>query len=125
MNIRRKLEVSRQAHSEIQAELKCSNMAMWRALSFQKKTIGTAMSKRIIKMAKDRGGRVMVTLPECETIHTHDHHMVQTFSNGAVLDIHVPTGECKVTHNGKEIKTLTLVTIPELEQLQEEIAQWK
>lgn len=64
----------------------------------------------------------MVTLPECETIHTHDHHMIQPFSNGAVLDIYMPTGECKVTYKGKVLRTLTIITIPELEKLQLEIA---
>lgn len=83
------------------------------------------LARRIQKMARMKGAYTQVIAPECETIHIDDKRMVQFFENGAFLEIEKSTGECKVTHNGKEVRTITLAAIPELEQLQEEIAQWK
>jgi hypothetical protein len=119
MKIKRHLEVSTKTRREIQDSLKCSNMAMWRALSFQVKT---DLSRRIRKMATERGAEVMVTLPECETIHTYDGKMVQTFPNGTTITVEMKTERCIVEKNGKIIREMGRMSIPEFEALQAEVA---
>lgn len=94
-------------------------MAMWRALSFQVKT---DLSRRIRKMATERGAEVMVTLPECETIHTYDGKMVQTFPNGMTITVEMKTERCIVEKNGKIIREMGRMSIPEFEALQAEVA---
>ena len=51
--------------------------------------------------------------------------MVQVFGNGAVLEVTMQTGHCIVTHHDKVVKEVEVLTIPQLEQLQHEIAQLK
>lgn len=113
------IEVSEDLRTKLMKIFNCSKMTIWRAL-FYKQDNGN--NPKIRHYALNNGGVLMVKAPACETIHTHDHRMIQTFPNEVILNIHMPTGECKVTHKGKELRTLTLVTIPELEQLQAEVA---
>lgn len=115
------IEVSEDLRTKLMKIFNCSKMTIWRALFFKQ---DKGLNPKIRHYALNNGGVLMTKAPAVETIHTYDHHMVQTFPNGAVLDIHMPTGECKVTHNGKEVRMLTIVTIPELEQLQEEIEKY-
>lgn len=79
----------------------------------------------IRRTAIEHGAKVMVEALECETIHTSNGKMIQTFENGAVLEVAMHTGHCIVTHHDKVVKEVEVLTIPQLEQLQHEIAQLK
>jgi hypothetical protein len=119
MQPKRHLEVSSEARREIQKALKCSHMAMWRALFLNLKT---DLSRRIRKMAKEKGAVNMITLPEFETIHTYDGKMIQTFPNGVVITVVMETEDCIVEKDTKIIRRVEKIRISELEKLQLEVA---
>lgn len=61
----------------------------------------TDLASRIRVMALNNGGRHIVCLPECETIHNeNDGTMVQTFGNGAKLILYKKTGDIEVEFKG-------------------------
>ena len=91
--IRKQIEVTKEVREEIKAAFKCSNMAVWRALSF---TLDTPLSLRIRKFAKQKGGVLLLLTPAMETIHDKDGFMRQYFENGAVLEADKNTGTVQV-----------------------------
>ena len=91
--IRKQIEVTKEVREEIKAAFKCSNMAVWRALSF---TLDTPLSLRIRKFAKQKGGVLLLLTPAMETIHDADGVMRQYFENGAVVEADKNTGTVQV-----------------------------
>ena len=59
--VRRQIEVTRQVRKEIKAAFKCSDMALWRALTFWN---DTDMSRRIRKLAFAKARRRCSTRTE-------------------------------------------------------------
>lgn len=91
--IRKQIEVTKEVREEIKAAFKCSNMAVWRALSF---ALDTPLSLRIRKFAKQKGGVLLLLTPAMETIHDKDGFMRQYFENGAVVEADKNTGTVQV-----------------------------
>ena len=58
----------------------------------------------------EHGAVVMVSALECETIHTSNGKMRQTFVNGAVLEVTMQTGHCVVTLRNKIVKETEITT---------------
>lgn len=75
---RKQIEVTKEARKEIKAAFKCSDMAIWRALSF---ALDTPLSLRIRKFAMQKGGVLLLLTPAMETIHDKDGYMRQYFEN--------------------------------------------
>ena len=90
---RKQIEVTKEVRQAIKAAFKCSDMAIWRALSF---TLDTPLSLRIRKFAKQKGGVLLLLTPAMETIHDKDGFMRQYFENGAVLEADKETGTVQV-----------------------------
>ena len=76
---RKQIEVTKEVRKEIKAAFKCSNMAIWRALSF---TLDTPLS--------------LLLTPAMETIHDRDGFMRQYFENGAMVEADKNTGTVQV-----------------------------
>ena len=91
--IRKQIEVTKEVREEIKAAFKCSNMAVWRALSF---ALDTPLSLRIRKFARQKGGVLLMLTPAMETIHDKDGFMRQYFENGAVVEADKNTGTVQV-----------------------------
>lgn len=79
----------------------------------------------IRRTAMEHGAVVMVSALECETIHTSNGKMRQTFVNGAVLEVTMQTGHCVVTLRNKIVKETEITTLEQLEKLQLETAALK
>ena len=62
---RKQIEVTKEVRKEIKAAFKCSDMAIWRALSF---ALDTPLSLRIRKFARQKGGVLLLLTPAMETI---------------------------------------------------------
>lgn len=90
---RKQIEITKEARKEIKAAFKCSDMAIWRALSF---ALDTPMSLRIRKFAMQKGGVLLLLTPATETIHDADGYMRQYFENGAMLEADKGTGTVQV-----------------------------
>lgn len=90
---RKQIEVTKEVRKEIKAAFKCSDVAIWRALSF---ALNTPLSLRIRKFAKQKGGVLLLLTPAMETIHDKDGFMRQYFENGAVVEADKNTGMVQV-----------------------------
>lgn len=90
---RKQIEVSKEVRKEIKAAFKCSDVAIWRALSY---ALDTPLSLRIREFAKQKGGVLLLLTPAMETIHDKDGFMRQYFENGAVLEADKNTGTVQV-----------------------------
>ena len=90
---RKQIEVTKEVRKEIKAAFKCSDVAIWRALSY---ALDTPLSKRIRKFARLKGGVLLLLTPAMETIHDKDGYMRQYFENGAVVEADKQTGTVQV-----------------------------
>ena len=109
---RKQIEVTKEVRREIKAAFKCSNMAIWRALSF---TLDTPLSLRIRKFAKQKGGVLLLLTPAVETIHDKDGYMRQYFENGAMIEADKSTGRVQVMDkNGKVCRDVEHCSIEQL-----------
>jgi hypothetical protein len=109
---RKQIEVTKEVRKEIKAAFKCSNMAIWRALSF---TLDTPLSLRIRKFAKQKGGVLLLLTPAVETIHDKDGYMRQYFENGAMIEADKNTGRVQVMDkNGKVCRDVEHCSIEQL-----------
>lgn len=59
-----------------------SDKTVWNALNFDKKRGETDCAKRIRKFALQKGGIVMVVVPEVEVLYDYDGVISQYFPNG-------------------------------------------
>lgn len=90
------------------------------AITYDPERGNTPLAKRIRKMAMEKGGVVMVTLPEVETLFDHDGYMHQYMPNGAEIIVDKDgTGDCTVTHGGKELhwKAISVKQLGEIQKL--------
>lgn len=109
---RKQIEVTKEVRNEIKAAFKCSNMAIWRALSF---TLDTPLSLRIRKFAKQKGGVLLLLTPAVETIHDKDGYMRQYFENGAMIEADKSTGRVQVMNkDGKVCRDVEHCSIEQL-----------
>ena len=88
----RKIDLGAEGYQKIQKAFGCGWRTVHNALFYQDNDTDTG--RRIRKMAMALGGEVLVTLPECETMHIHGerHVMEQRFPNGAVIVVDFSDG---------------------------------
>ena len=97
-----------------------SRQTLWRALRFDDINKGTATERRIRKMALNRGGIIMVTAPQMETMHDADGYMRQYFPNGVMLECDKNTGRVDIIKDGKSVKNYQHVMLDQFPAIQAE-----
>ena len=113
---RKQIEVTKEVRKEIKAAFKCSDMAIWRALSF---ALDTPLSKRIRKFAYQKGGVLLLLTPAMETIHDRDGFMRQYFESGAMIEVNKKLGILWLfDKDGKGCRKITDCTIEQLYEAQ-------
>ncbi len=93
-----------------------TNQTLYTALNLENPEVGKR--GRIRKAALERGGEIMVTLREVETIHDSNGMMIQTFPNGARLEISKLTGDARIIFRGEEAARFDNVTVAQLYDIQ-------
>ena len=114
---RREIAVTKEDRVFLMKLFGVTNQTIYNALDLDKEQ--TDVRSRIRKAALERGGVVMVTLPEMETIHTADGRMVQRFGNGAVLTFYRADGHGELWHKGKLISSHRHVGVMDIFALQD------
>ena len=114
---RREIAVTKEDRAFLMKLFGVTNQTIYNALDLDKEQ--TDVRSRIRKAALERGGVVMVTLPEMETIHTADGRMVQRFGNGAVLTFYRADGHGELWHKGKLISSHRHVGVMDIFALQD------
>lgn len=86
------------------------------ALTYKK---DSDLARRIRKCAIERGGVVLVTLPEIETFHDYDGTMRQYLPNGAYLEFLRSDGSGHVFMHGEEVAKYENVTVQDIYKIQD------
>ena len=120
--MKRKILVDASDRKFLEAAFGVTSVMIWKALTFES---DTDLAKRIRKLAMARGGKVVMTIPEVETIHTHDGQMKQTFPNGAAIHIEMSTGLCRLFFKDKQIDETIITGISELAAFQQRASEIK
>lgn len=113
---KREIVVTKENREFLKKLFGCTEQTLYNSLDLQKPS--SEMRKRIRKAAMERGGDVMVTLREMETIHDSNGMMIQTFPNGARIEISKKDGDARIIYKGEEVATFENVTIASLYDIQ-------
>ena len=96
-----------------------SERSVFNALAWDDRRGRSGLAERVRRLAMQRGGVVMVELPEVETLHDADGYMRQYLPNGAMLEFSKEDGGCTVWHRGANVRTLTDVQVRQIPELQQ------
>ncbi|MDE6695521.1 MAG: hypothetical protein K2K25_01440 [Muribaculaceae bacterium] len=114
--MRREIEVTKENREFLRRLFGVSEPTVYTALNLDKPE--TDVRKRIRKAALERGGEIMVTLREVETIHDADGMMIQTFPNGARIEISKKTGSGRILYKGEEVTTFENIMVSQIYDIQ-------
>ena len=95
-----------------------SEKSVFNAIRFDDRRGDTALAKKVRKLAMDRGGIVMVEVPEMETLFDADGYMRQYLPNNTMLELNKKTGDCEVFHKGEKVRRYENVEVAEIENIQ-------
>lgn len=89
------------------------------AIRFDSKRGDTDTAKRVRKLAMERGGIVMVEIPEVETLHDADGYMRQYLPNNTLLEFSLDDGGCDVFHKGEKVRRYEKVAVKDIPGIQD------
>lgn len=115
MGMKKYIELPTKDREFIMNAFKVSAMAVSRALSYVN---DTNLSRRIRKLAMQRGGIVMVRTPIQDTWHDNDGFMRQFLPNGVQIEGDKTTGYVAILKDGKEVAGFNKPTLAEIENIQ-------
>lgn len=118
------IDVTKEVRQEIMATFKVTERMVFYALRFDAKRGESEKAKRIRIFAKQKGGVMMVEIPEVETIHDANGYMRQYFPNGAMIECNKANGNVDVFFKGKKMKSYEDVKIKQLEEIQSIYSAW-
>lgn len=120
-NVRRQIEVSQKTRKELVKLFNTSSVSVWRALSFRD---NSQTSKKIRKVAQEKGGVIIMLLPAIETIHDADNFMRQYFPNDVMIEANKNNSHVDLLKCGEIVKSWDNVFLSDLTRIQQEaIAQ--
>lgn len=95
-----------------------SEKSVFNAIRFDDRRGGTDLAKKVRKLAMDRGGIVMVEVPEMETLHDADGYMRQYLPNNTLLEFSFEDGGCEVFHKGEKVRRYENVAVSDIKNIQ-------
>lgn len=95
-----------------------SERSVFNAIRFDDRRGGTDLAKKVRKLAMDRGGIVMVEVPEMETLFDADGYMRQYLPNNTLLEFSFEDGGCDVFHKGKKVRHYENVVVSDIKNIQ-------
>lgn len=95
-----------------------SERSVFNAIRFDDRRGGTDLAKKVRKLAMDRGGIVMVEVPEMETLFDADGYMRQYLPNNTLLEFSFEDGGCEVFHKGKKVRRYENVVVSDIKNIQ-------
>lgn len=112
----KKIEVSNETKRDAAKAFGCTQRAVRNALNYSTNSV---LAKKIRKYAVEKGGMAVKQVPDCETVFEAGH-MVQTFTNGVIIDCDLGANTMVVKREGDGIVLHKYedVTIPMLMEVQ-------
>lgn len=119
--MKRQIAVSRADRHFLMKAFNVTERTVFNALALEKPA--TDLRKKIRKVAMERGGVLMVTLPAMETFHdTAEGIMRQYLPNGAILEFWREDGTGHIFFKGEEVARYSNVDVPMIYKIQKEAA---
>lgn len=112
------IHIKKEDREFIAKALGVTERSVFNAIRFDDRRGGTNLSRKIRKLAIDRGGIVMVELPEIETLHDADGYMRQYLPNDTLLEFSLEDGGCDVFHKGSKVRRYENVMVNDIPNIQ-------
>lgn len=116
MTKKKYIHITREDRKFIMKALGVTERMVFKGIRFES---DSDLAKKVRKLAMDRGGIVMIVIPEVETLHDHDNVTRQYFPNGALVELDRNDGTGYVIFNGKTVKTYKNVAVKEINGIHE------
>lgn len=114
------IHVTKEVRESLAKVFGTTRMSVWRALHFVN---DTPMSKKIRKVARDKGGLEMAVLPYMETFHDHDGFMRQYLPNGVLVECDKNTGCVEIIKDGEAVAHWDDVRMDQLSSIQQQASR--
>ena len=115
---KRYIHITKADREFITKALGITERMVFKAIRFEKGS-NTELCDKIRRLAMQRGGIVMVMIPEIETLHDHDKVIRQYCPNGALIELDRNDGKGYVIFKGETVKTYDNVLVKEIGGIQE------
>ena len=112
---KRYIHITKADRDFIAKALNVTEKTVYNAIRFDDRRGNSELSAKIRKLAMDRGGIVMVVIPEIETFHDYDNVMRQY---GALIELDRNDGSGQVIFKGETVKTYEHVMVADINQIQ-------
>lgn len=116
--MRKYIHIRKEDRELIMKALGITERTVFNAIRFDSKRGDTELARKVRKLAMDRGGIVMVELPEVETLHDADGYMRQYLPNDTLLEFSREDGGCDVFHKGEKVRRYENVVVSDIKNIQ-------
>ena len=112
------IAVTKEDREFLARAFKVTERTVFNAIRFDEGRGSSELVKRIRKAAMERGGVVMVAVPEMETIFNSDNYMRQYLPNGAMLEFNMEDDSGDVWFKGERVRHYESVRISDIKDIQ-------
>lgn len=116
--MKRYIHVTKEVRQELAKVFNVGDRAVWNALNFDKERGETDRAKRIRTFAIQKGGIVMIVVPEVEVLYDYDGMISQYFPNGAKIETDKNTGNTELFYKGKCVARWDNIKLREMDEIQ-------
>lgn len=112
------IHIKREDREFIAKAFGITERSVFNAIRFDDRRGETELARKIRKLAMERGGIVMVEIPEIETLHDADGYMRQYLPNDVLLEFSREDGGCDVFHKGMKVRHYENVLVRDIPEIQ-------
>lgn len=112
------IHITKEDRKFIMKALGITERTVFNAIRFDSKRGDTELARKVRKLAMDRGGIVMVEIPEIECLFDADRYMRQYLPNNTLLEFSFDDGGCDVFHKGEKVRRYENVVVSDIKNIQ-------
>ena len=112
------IHITKEDRMFIMKALGVTERTVFIAIRFDSKRGDTELARKIRKLAMERGGIVMVEIPEIECLFDADGYMRQYLPNNTILEFSFENGGCDVFHKGEKVRHYENVVVSNIKNIQ-------
>ena len=112
------IHITKEDRMFIMKALGVTERTVFNAIRFDSKRGDTELARKIRKLAMERGGIVMVEIPEIECLFDADGYMRQYLPNNTILEFSFENGDCDVFHKGEKVRHYENVVVSNIKNIQ-------
>ncbi len=116
--MRKYIHIRKEDREFIMKALGVTERTVFNAIRFDNKRGATELAIKIRKLAMDRGGIIMVEIPEIECLFDADGYMRQYLPNNTLLEFSFEDGGCDVFHKGCKVRRYENVMVNDIPHIQ-------